>query len=302
MNVQQSRENQYFDSVLYGVEIVINEVKIIEGKRKAARMKAQQAPSYCAVNASIVEDIDGKKTYRTIDLLVKGEEAKKVLWHFRDSWPTDRMQRSPERWVACVNIGSLRVEAFTKRDGSAGSVLKGRLLKIHGLKIGSETVYGDLGEGTAGVYVAVGNISAVSPEKGTLKFGALDGLVEDPDRFPITIDIDGNADIGTMLSMGIAPRGYEHRETDAKVFAILEIAELRADVFTNKQGGHIPFGRGRLIGVRYLKADDEVIVSGKEKVEVEAVEAAQPAAKPAAKSKAPAKPATKARARAKAVA
>lgn len=140
MNATANHSN-YFDSILYA-RAYINEVKIISPKR---------GDKYCAVNASILgQDGEGKATYTTIDLIVAGQPAKRLLWALREQWPEDRFVRqdAEKRWIADINVGSISAQPFDKKDGSVGAVLKGRLLNIRVLCIGSKLITGDWDQGS----------------------------------------------------------------------------------------------------------------------------------------------------------
>ena len=249
--------SDYFDSVLYA-RAYLNEIKIIPSKKKGDK-------GYCAINASIVGlGKDGQKTYTTIDLVVRGQPAKEVLQRFRDRWPADRTKREANPWLADVNIGGIHAESYRKRDGSTAAVLKGRLLNIRALRIGQETAHGDFAEELPQpVFVAPCYINEILPDKGRMKVSALDGEISDPAYFKITLDYGDNATIAELLAMGIQPKGYANRDTNPKVFAILEIGGLEADIFTPKGGEPKAYAKGTLRCVRYLKADSEVIVDGK---------------------------------------
>ena len=266
MNTQQTQAQpaipaaaaeNYFDSVLYA-RAYINEVKLVESWKKGKK-------PYCAINASIIEaGADGKTQRKTIDLIVRGLPAKQLLWQLRDRWPADRYKRDGDAWLADINIGSIRVESYRKRDGSIAAVLKGRLINIRALRIGGETVHGELAEDTPrALFVAPCCINEILPDKGRMKVSALDGEISDPAYFKITLDYGNNATIAELLAMGIQPKGYQHCAENPKVFAILEIAGLEADVFTPKSGEPKAYAKGKLGGIRYLKADSEVIVGKK---------------------------------------
>ena len=247
--------NGYFDSVLYA-RAYLNEIKLVDGKKGKK--------PYCAINASIVEAGADGKVYRTIDLIVRGKPAKEVLQRFRDRWPADRTKREANPWLADVNIGSIRVESYRKKDGSTAAVLKGRLLNIRALKIGKDVVHGELPETLPQpIFVAPCYINEIKPDKKTMKIAALDGKVDEPESFGINLDYGDNATIAELLSMGIHPKGYANRDTNPRVFAILEIAGLEAAVFTPKDGEPKAYAKGMLQGVRYLKADGEVIIDSK---------------------------------------
>ena len=248
---------EYFDSVLYA-RAFINEGKLVESRKKGAK-------PYSAINASIVEaGADDKKVYRTIDLIVRGKPAKEVLVQFRDRWPADRNKREQDPWLADINVGSIHVESYRKRDGSTAAVLKGRLLNIRALKIGKDVVHGELPETLPQpIFVAPCYINEIKPDKKTMKIAALDGKVDEPESFGINLDYGDNATIAELLSMGIHPKGYANRDTNPRVFAILEIAGLEAAVFTPKDGEPKAYAKGMLQGVRYLKADGEVIIDSK---------------------------------------
>ena len=245
---------EYFDSVLYA-RAFINEVKLVESRKKGAK-------PYCAINASIVEaGADDKKVYRTIDLIVRGKPAKEVLVQFRDRWPADRTKREANPWLADVNIGSIRVESYRKKDGSTAAVLKGRLLNIRALRIGKETVHGEMSEALPQpIFVAPCYVNEILPDKGRMKIAALDGPVNEPESFGVNLDYCDNGVIAELLAMGICPKGYANRDSNPKVFAVLEIAGLEAAVYKDNA-----YAKGTLQGVRFLKADGEVIVGGEEK-------------------------------------
>ena len=262
MNTQHQHQTQttasaaaaeYFDSVMYA-RAYINEVKLVES-RKGAK-------PYCAINASVIEaGADGNKIYRTIDLIVRGKPAKEVLQRFRSQWPADRTKREQKPWLADVNIGSIRVESFRKRDGSTAAVLKGRLLNIRALRIGKETVHGDFAENTPRpVFVAPCYINEIRPDKARMKIAALDGKVDEPESFGVNLDYGDNGVIAELLAMGIQPKGHAQ---NPKVFAILEIVGLEAAVFTPKDGEPCAYAKGTLQDIRYLKADGNVLVGGK---------------------------------------
>lgn len=267
MNTQQTQaqtaipaaaaENTYFDSVLY-CRAYLNEVKLVESRKKGKK-------PYCAVNASIVEaGADGKIQRKTIDLIVRGLPAKQLLWRLRDRWPADRNKRNGNAWLADINVGSIRVESYRKRDGSIAAVLKGRLINIRALLIGGETVHGELAEDTPrALFVAPCCINEILPDKGRMKISALDGPVSEPESFNINLTYSNNDVIAELLAMGIQPKGYANRDTNPKVFAILEIGGLEADIFTPKGGEPKAYAKGTLRCVRYLKVDSEVIVDGK---------------------------------------
>lgn len=247
----------YFDSVLYA-RAYLNEIKLVESRKKGKK-------PYCAVNASVIETgTDGKIERKTIDLIVRGAPAKQLLWQLRDRWPADRTKRDGNAWLADINIGSIRVESFHKRDGSTAAVLKGRLLNIRALRIGEETVHGDFAENTPRpVFVAPCYINEIRPDKGRMKVSALDGLISEPEYFNINLTYSNNGSVAELLAMGICPKGYANRDTNPKVFAVLEIGGLEAAVFTPKNGEPCAYAKGTLQGVRYLKADGEVIIGGK---------------------------------------
>ena len=157
------------------------------------------------------------------------------------------------------------MESFRKRDGSTAAVLKGRLLNIRALRIGQETAHGDFVENTPHpVFVAPCYINEIRPDKGRMKVSALDGLISAPEYFNINLEYDGNATIAELLAMGICPKGYQHRAENPKVFAVLEIGSLEAVVFTPKGSEPKAYAKGTLQGIRFFKADGQVIVGGEE--------------------------------------
>lgn len=289
MNIQA--QNNYFDTVLY-TRVYINEIKIVKPKK---------GPQYGAVNASII-DIDGagKKIYHTVDLIISGQEAKRILWIQRDRWPADRMQRSPERWVADINIGSLRTEAYTKKDGTVGAVLKGRLIKIRNLRIGDEQVFGEeiTEEFRPATLVAPGYINLVDPEKGRVQAALLDGNVEAPEYRNINLDLQEEIPaINELIVRDLCPKGYTHRKTNPKIFGILEISGVFCEGFEAKDGTARAAMKGVLSKVRYLKANDEVIIAGKEKAESADEQAVTTKPVSKAEAKVPAKSTVKAQAK-----
>lgn len=252
-----SAEQKYFDCVVYA-RAFINEVKTIVPKK---------GDKYCAVNASILaKDDDGKTAYTTVDLIVSGHPAKEILRTHWGKRPTDRMDHNGPRWTADINIGSIRAESFSKRDGSVGAVLKGRLLNIRALRIGEEIVAGTMGDDfREPMLVAPGYINLLDPEKGKVSFSMLDGKVDEPTCQYIGLDLKSEVPaINELIAHDLCPKGYQQRNTNPVIFATLEISELRADGYRSKKDGTANAAlKGILSGVRYLKADGNVLVGGK---------------------------------------
>ncbi|WP_314909499.1 DUF3577 domain-containing protein [Cardiobacterium hominis] len=254
---QQASADKYFDSVLYA-RACINEVKTITPKK---------GDKYCAINASILSNGgDGKTVYTTIDLIVSGNPAKEILRTHWGKRPTDRMDHKGPRWTADINVGSIRVEPFSKKDGSIGAVLKGRLLNIRALQIGDEVVAGTMSNDCPEpILVAPGYINLLDPEKGKISFSMLDGKVEEPNSQYIGLDLKSEVPaINELIAHDLCPKGYQQRNTNPVIFATLEISELRADGYRSKKDGTAKAAlKGILSGVRYLKADGNVLVGGK---------------------------------------
>ena len=172
---------------------------------------------------------------------------------FRDRWPADRNKREQDPWLADINVGSIHVESYRKRDGSTAAVLKGRLLNIRALKIGKDVVHGELPEALPQpIFVAPCYINEIKPDKKTMKIAALDGKVDEPESFGVNLDYGDNGSIAELLAMGICPKGYANRDTNPKVFAVLEIGGLEAAVYKDNayakgtlQGYPLPESRWR---------------------------------------------------------
>ena len=266
MNTQNQAQDatpaavEYFDSVLY-CRAYINEVKTIVPKK---------GDKYCAINASILSSKDGKTVYTTVDLIVSGNPAKGILRTYWDRKPTDRMNHKGPRWTADINVGSIRAESFGKRDGSTAVVLKGRLLNIRALRIGDEVVAGTMSNDCPEpILVAPGYINLLDPEKGKVSFSMLDGKVDDPTCQYIGLDLKSEVPaINELIAHDLCPKGYQHRETNPVIFATLEISGLCAEGYRSKKDGTAKAAlKGVLSGVRYLKADGNVLVGGKKDTE-----------------------------------
>lgn len=267
VKTNQAQANQeYFNGVLYA-RVRINEVKLIQPKSKKAK-------KYCAVNATILgTDAENKKTYTNIDLVVKGQANKELLWKFNEQWPANRYERDDVQWFADVNIGSIGHCGFEKRNGEAGATLKGRLINIRSLKIGKDVVFGEMNADAANpTFVSPAYINLIDNEKGFAKASLLEGKIGEHDYQSINLfykDIDVFTELETQ---GLCPKGYEHRETNAKIFAILELSKIEAIGYTKGEEFH-SYLSGELAKVRYLKANDEVFTksAAKEEDKAEAV-------------------------------
>ena len=258
MNAQSTTPTTYFDTVMYA-RAYIHEIKVIAPPKGA---------KYVAVKASILErDTDGGTVYRTADLIVSGDKIKNILCPLWDRRPQDGMVHSGPRWAADINIGSLYAAPYAKKDGSIAAVLKGRLINIRALRIGDEAVFGELTEPfLPPMVVAPGYINLIDPEKGIVKFAMLDGPCEKPESRNVTLALaDEVPAINELLARDLCPRGYAHRATNPHIFALLEIYQISCEGFKGKDGAAKSALKGVLSGVRYLKANGEVIVAGQSK-------------------------------------
>lgn len=104
----------------------INEIKLVETKKD----------KMCVIKACLLEGPSDAPEKLYVDLIVRGKQAKTVLWDFRDHWPTGYNANTPgSRWFANLRIGSLSAKPYTSKQGKAKAVLAGRLLAISYLKI-----------------------------------------------------------------------------------------------------------------------------------------------------------------------
>lgn len=248
----------FFDSVLYA-RAYINEVKIIDVKKRNAK-------PYCAINASIIDSYVNENgqyqtCYTTIDLIVAGKPAKALLWSLKDHWPTDRFKREGAPWIADINIGSVSHEAFRKKNGDPGAVLKGRLLNIRNLRIGDEDIIGEITEELPKpLLVAPCYINLINVDKGTAKVGILDGEVGKHTCQNVNLTFDDTKAFSQLDAQGLCPKGYKHRETNAKIFGIIEIEDFHTEGFKTEESEFKSCLRGKLSGIRYLKVNNEVLL------------------------------------------
>ncbi len=258
---QAPNTSEYFNGVLY-TRVFMNEVKLVQPKNKKAKQ-------YCVVNATILgEDETGKKTYTTVDLVVKGQANKKLLWKFAEQWPTNRYEKSD--WIADVNIGSIGHCGFEKRNKEPGATLKGRLINIRSLKIGNDVVFGEMDKEDNGpTFVSPAYINLVDNSKGFAKASLLEGKIGDHDYQNISFfykDIDVFKE---MEANDLCPKGYKFRATNPKVFAILEFSSIQAIGYQDKKDGEFKsYLSGELAKVRYLKVNDAVLTQKSETEEV----------------------------------
>lgn len=213
-------KSNYFNGVLYS-RVFINEVKLVQPKSK-------KASQYCAINATLLEEKDGVKSYTTIDLIARGQKVKELLWAFNAEWPANRFEKSEKQWIADVNIGSIGHCGFEKRNGKAGAVLKGRLINIRSLKIGKDVVFGEMDVMKNPVYVSPAYINLIDTENGFAKASLLEGKVGEHDYQNINFTFAENDVFNQLASQGKAPKGFSHRNTNARIFALLEFSGLKA--------------------------------------------------------------------------
>ena len=253
-----TKSSGVFDIVMYA-RAYINEVRVISPNK---------GPRYGAINASVLDVAEGQTVYRNIDLIASGEQVKEILRGLMPRWPQDRMDHSGPRWTADINIGSLRAEAYLKKDGNIGAVLKGRLINFRTLRIGDEQIVGD---GWAEhvpppIVVAPGFINLIDPEKGLVKFAAQDGKIGESESRNITLSLSGDIPaIRELIARGLVPRGYAHRATNPHLFANLAISGLFCEGFKGKDGKPAAALKGVLTEVRYLKANGDILVAGQSK-------------------------------------
>ncbi len=257
---EATTNNDYFNGVLY-TRVRINEIKLIQPKSKKAKQ-------YCAINATILgTDAENKKTYTNIDLVVKGQANKKLLWKFNEQWPANRYERDDVQWLADVNIGSIGHCGFEKRNGDAGATLKGRLINIRSLKIGKDVVFGEMDSGvTNPMFASPAYINLVDNKKGYAKACLLEGKIGEHDHQNINLFYNDINVFAELEAQGLCPKGYKHRETNAKIFAILELSKIEA-IGYKKGEEFLSYLSGKLEKVRYLKANDEVMTKPQKFVE-----------------------------------
>ncbi|SUO96731.1 Protein of uncharacterised function (DUF3577) [Suttonella ornithocola] len=199
--------------------------------------------------------------------MVAGQPAKRLLWSLKERWPQGFNSQS-DRWTADINIGSLSVASFNKKNGEVGAVLKGRLLNIRNLKIGNELVAGE--EWNEQIpepsYHAISYLNDCNFDKSFLKISVLDGKIEEPNYQSLNVNFDAQAFpvFAEMQSLALMPKGIKNKESNAKVFCILSLTGLTASGFKTKEGDNKAAIWASLASIRYLKADDTVFIGGKE--------------------------------------
>lgn len=247
-----TQTNNYFNSVMYA-RAYLNEVKEIKPKK---------GPAYIAINASIIDtDDNGNKIYHTIDLIARGDKLRKTIESLKSDWPTDRFKKAPEAWLADINIGSPSHGAFEKKNGDAGASLKGRLINIRNLRIGDEDILGEITEDVPKpILVAPCYINLVDVAKGKAKIAILDGKIGEHTAQNVNLTFDGIEAFDQLAKQGLCPKGYKHRDSNAKIFAIVEIEDFRAEGFKTDDGEFKSCLRGQLSGIRYLKVNDKVML------------------------------------------
>ncbi|MDO4642783.1 MAG: DUF3577 domain-containing protein [Cardiobacteriaceae bacterium] len=251
-----NNNSKFFDSVMYGARMSIKEITLVSPNK---------GKQYCSVKGAIITLAEGgKPIYREIDLIVRGDAAKKILWRHQDAWPKFS-EKEGKAWFADINVGSLSSASFRKKDGTVGACLKGRLLKITALQIGKETVFGQFADTIQKpLLVTPCYVNFLDVAKKEARVSMLDGKTDEPTYHNINLVLD-EVEVFTLLeTQGMAPRGWQYKNEDTKVFAILEIADFRAEGFEDKDKNPKSCLRGSVAGIRYLKAGDSVLVGRRE--------------------------------------
>ena len=101
------------------------------------RGQPRKGEAFVALKATLLEGKDGEEKI-SADLILRGAQASQVLQSLEDEWP--HFGHTGPTWFAGIRLGSLNVKPFTKKDGTPGAVLSGRLLAIKWLKLGKESV------------------------------------------------------------------------------------------------------------------------------------------------------------------
>ncbi len=114
--------------------VYLNEVK---------RITPERGDSYLACKAVLLDGPMDQPNYTNIDLNVKGPQAIEALESFEDQWPTGYTENASERIkaFASVRIGSISAKGFLKQDGTAGAVLKGKLMEVTYLKVNDSVLF-----------------------------------------------------------------------------------------------------------------------------------------------------------------
>lgn len=125
-----TQETKYYNTST-STACYINEIK---------RVKPNRGNAFLAVKASIVEGPMDNPVYQSVDLIVKGEQAKHVLALFEDQWPLYSHKNRPTIF-ANIRFGSLGVKPFLTGNGEPAAVLSGRLIKVNFVSLNKEVIF-----------------------------------------------------------------------------------------------------------------------------------------------------------------
>ena len=134
-NSTQNNETAYYNNSTSSA-CYINEIKRVQPKRGDA---------FIAVKASLVDGPMDSPSYESIDLIVKGQQAQRVLESFENQWPTYSQKDRPTIF-ANVRFGSIGVKPYLNGQSLPSAVLSGRLIKVNYCSINKVPVVIDADE------------------------------------------------------------------------------------------------------------------------------------------------------------
>ncbi len=109
----------------------INDIRVVKPQNKPKS-------SFVSVKIAILEGEKDEPNKVFADLIVRGEQAQKIIAFYKDYWPKFGQENS---WFASLRIGSMYPKTYTnKKTGEVVPTMGGRLLTFTYLKIGDTVI------------------------------------------------------------------------------------------------------------------------------------------------------------------
>lgn len=254
----QSNEKNFFNSIIYG-KLLFKKIEVLTQDRNGKKLKK----NCCVAKATLLgTNDDGTALYRDIDLIIRGEEASKLIWSVNKQWPTNAFAKPDHNIIANVRIGSIDLKTYNRNDGSLGATLSGTLMRIMSLVVDKKVIYENeftdldtLGNKKP-TWVASGYVSEVKMRTSsnntpycTVNLNLLNGESGDTNSVYVNCLTSHQVKDALVQFQKDWPKGHEHKEANKTFFGTFIITGFDITIFTSKKGKNMGKQKASINGI-----------------------------------------------------